>query len=273
MRIDIHTHAFPAHKAPEVLSGLIERTKEVCKVTAHGNGTLDDLVKQSVEDGFDHVAVCPIAVRPEQHRYMEKHLTALRSGACGELAQKHVIPCASLHPNDPALEEHLETLLGLGLKMIKIHPYFQNVRLDSPEMLHFLGLMAKHHVPVLSHTGHDISYGWEEMASPQQIRNVMEHLPDLTLICAHCAAWRNPESEQLILGQKIYVDLSYQPNGGTERLMQRFGLEHPQDYILFGSDWPWSRPAEHEAHIKAWGLSEERAAALMGGNAQRILGL
>lgn len=273
MRIDIHTHAFSAHKAPEVLAGLIAKARRDCPVTPHGNGTLDDLVRQECEDGFDRFAVCPIAVRPEQYGYMVRFLTAIRSGACGEEAARRVIPCASLHPADPEAEAHLRTLLSLGVRMLKLHPYFQNVRLDSRVMIRFLRMVTDAGLPVLCHTGHDVSYGWEGMASPAQILRVHRHVPGLRMICAHCAAWRNPEAEKLLLGRKIYVDLSYQPNGGTEDLIRRFALEHPQDYILFGSDWPWSRPAEHAARIASWGLSPARSEALFGGNAARLLGL
>lgn len=273
MRIDLHTHAFPAHKAPEVIAGLIAKTRHVCPVRAHGDGTLEDLVRIEREDGFDRFAVCPIAIRPEQYGYMVRFLSALRSGACGEEATRRVIPCASLHPTDPDLTEHLRTLQGLGVRLLKIHPYFQQVRLDSRVMIRFLRAVTDAGLPVLCHTGHDISYGPENMASPAQILRVHRHVPGLRMVCAHCAAWRNPEAEKLLLGRRIYVDLAYQPNGGTEALVRRFALEHPKDYVLFGSDWPWSRPAEHAARIASWGLSPERSAAIFGNNAARLLGI
>ena len=273
MRIDLHTHAFPAHKAPEVIAGLIAKTRHVCPVRAHGDGTLEDLVRIEREDGFDRFAVCPIAIRPEQYGYMVRFLSALRSGACGEEATRRVIPCASLHPADPDLPEHLRTLQGLGVRLLKIHPYFQQVRLDSRVMIRFLRAVTDAGLPVLCHTGHDISYGPENMASPAQILRVHRHVPGLRMVCAHCAAWRNPEAEELLLGRRIYVDLAYQPNGGTEALVRRFALEHPKDYVLFGSDWPWSRPAEHAARIASWGLSPERSAAIFGNNAARLLGI
>ncbi len=273
MRIDIHTHAFPAHKAPEVIAGLTAKAHAICNLQAHGDGTLDDLLRQEAEDGFDRVAVCPIAVRPEQFHYMERYLSALRSGACGEAASRLVIPCASLHPNDPDLKVHLRTLKALGVKMLKIHPYFQQVRLDSNKMVHFLSAVADAGLPVLCHTGHDISYGPEEMASPLQILSVHRRVPNLRMICAHCASWRNPETVKFLLGRSIYVDLSYQPGCGTEPIVQRFALEHPKEYVLFGSDWPWARPATHIERIASWGLSPERSAAIFGNNAARLLEL
>ncbi len=273
MRIDLHTHVFPAHKAPEVLARLVRASQTTCPVVPHGDGTLEDLVRQEAEDGFDRFAICPIAVRPDQFHYMVRFLTAIQSGACGEEAARRVIPCASLHPADPELAEHLKVLVGLGARMLKLHPYFQDARLDSRPMVRLLRLATEAGLPVLCHTGGDVAYGFQGMATPKQILHAYRRVPGLRMICAHCGAWGCPEAEKLLLGRSIYVDLAYQPNGGTEATMRRFALEHPQDYVLFGSDWPWARPGKHAEHIAAWGLSPERAAAIFGGNAARLLGL
>ncbi len=274
MRIDLHTHVYPAHKAPEVIENLVRCAQDICPVTPKGDGTLNDLLRQEQEDGFDRFAICPIATRPEQFAYMVKYLTSLRNGGCGEFAREHVIPCASLHPCDSDLVAHILALQKLGVKMFKVHPYFQNAALDSPEMLRLLKEATAAGIPVLCHTGRDISSnGWADMATPRQVLTAYNEIPDLKMICAHCCAWRCPDAEDLLLGQKIYVDLAYQPNGGSGPVMKRFALEHPQNYVIFGSDWPWSRPAEHAANILSWGLPPEREAAIFGDNAARLLHL
>lgn len=273
MRIDIHTHSFPAHKAPEVIAALVRKAATRCPVTPFGDGTMADLIRQEAVDGFDQYAICPIAVRAEQYHYMVRFMTALRSGACGEEAKQRVIPCVSLHPDDTDAENHLHTLITLGAKMVKLHPYFQGVRLDHRRMIKLLRIIADTGLPVLCHTGGDISYDNEPMASPRQILNVHRRIPHLKLICAHCAAWRHPEAEKLLLGRSIYVDLSYQKNGGVEETVRAFAERHPQDYVLFGSDWPWGRPSQHAKTIASWDISGSRLDAIMGLNAQRLLGL
>ena len=77
MLVDIHTHTFPAHKAPEVLATLVRKSASRCPLHPQGNGTIADLVRQEIEDGFDRFAICPIAVRPEQFNYMTRFLHAL----------------------------------------------------------------------------------------------------------------------------------------------------------------------------------------------------
>lgn len=273
MRIDIHSHSYPAHKAPDVIAAILHKTRGLCDMNAYGNGTIDDLIAHERAAGFDRVAVCPIATRPEQAAYMAKYLAALRSGKLGALAKKHVIPCASLHPEDVDAERHLEQLLELGLKMVKLHPYFQHARLDGRKMTRLLRILAAHDVPVLCHTGFDVVDGQEGLATPVQILHVHRKIPNLKMICAHCAAWRCPDALKMLLGRQIYLDLSFQPGSGVEPVIRKFATEHPQDYLIFGSDWPWMSPKIHADLVASWNLPQARLDAIMGDNAARLLGL
>ncbi len=273
MRVDIHTHSFPAHKAPEVIATLVRKSAKRCPLTPQGNGTIADLVSQEIADGFDRFAICPIAVRPEQFNYMTRFMHALSSGACGPEAKERVIPCVSLHPDDEDAELHIRVLIELGAKMVKLHPYFQQTCLDSRKMIRLLRVITDAGLPILCHTGGDISYNSPPMASPLQILNAYRRVPGLRMICAHCASWKHPEAIKFLLGRSIYVDLSYQKQGGTEPIVRAFAEQHPQDYLLFGSDWPWGRPGKHAATIASWNIDKPRLDAIMGGNAKRILDL
>ena len=50
-------------------------------------------------------------------------------------------------------------------------------------------------------------------------------------------------------------------------LVRTFGAKR----ILFGTDSPWADPQAELQHIRALPLSEEERAAILGGNAQRLL--
>ncbi len=273
-RIDLHAHAFSAHTAPKVIATLLTLAHRACPGFApHGDGTLPDLLRAEAAAGFDRVAVCNIATRPEHHAYMARFLTALRSGAMGEEAARRVIPCVSLHPHDPDAAAHLKTLVALGARMVKLHPYSQNIPLDDPATIRLLALIHDAGLPVLCHTGHDVTAGEDDFAGPRRVVNVLDRVPGLRLICAHCAAWRHPESLDLLLGRPVGVDLAFQPATGVEPIIQRFALEHPLEHLYFGSDWPWASPAEHAARIASWGLPQDRLDAILGANAARLLAL
>lgn len=274
MRIDLHTHAFSAHTAPKVLAALLGHAHRTLPgFAAHGDGTVPDLVRMERAAGFDRFAICPIATRPEQHAYMARFLAALRSGALGEEAARRVIPCVSLHPRDPDAEAHLKALVRLGAKLVKLHPFSQGIRLDHRAMIRLLRIITDAGLPVLCHTGHDVTAETEGLATPIQILNVHRQVPGLRMVCAHCAAWKCPETLRFLLGRPIGVDLSFQPATGVEPIIRRFAAEHPAEHLYFGSDWPWANPAAHAARIAAWGLPQSRLDAILGGNAARLLGL
>ena len=274
MRVDIHTHAFSARKAPEVIAALAKKTEESFPIHPCGDGTMANLLAQEAEDGFERFAICPIATKPEQFAYMEKYLGSLRDGRCGEEARARIIPCVSLHPDDMDAGVHIRRLVALGAKMVKLHPYFQKAELDSERMIRLLKTVTDAGLPVLCHTGYDITTeAISSMASPRQILNAYRAVPGLRMICAHCASLNHPEAAEMLLGRQIYVDVAFQPSTGTETVVRRFAEEHPQEYVLFGSDWPWMRPAEHRRRVLSWNISKAREEAIFGGNAIRLLGL
>ena len=246
IRIDLHSHAFSAHTAPKVIAGLLALAHRTCPGFApHGDGTVPDLLRAEAAAGFDRVAICNIATRPEHHAYMARFLTALSSGAMGEEATRRVIPCVSLHPHDPDAAAHIKTLVDLGARMVKLHPYSQNVALDDPAMIRLMAVIRDAGLPILCHTGHDIT----------------------------AAAWKHPETLDLLLGQPIGVDLAFQPATGVEPIIQRFAREHPMEHLYFGSDWPWASPTEHAVRITSWGLPPARLDAIFGTNAAHLLNL
>jgi len=43
--------------------------------------------------------------------------------------------------------------------------------------------------------------------------------------------------------------------------------------VLFGSDGPWTDPRREIDHLSGVGLTDEEIEAILGGNAERLLGL
>ena len=48
---------------------------------------------------------------------------------------------------------------------------------------------------------------------------------------------------------------------------------HGTDRVLFGSDGPWTDAAREVEHLRSLGFTAEELAGLLGGNAERVLGL
>ena len=53
------------------------------------------------------------------------------------------------------------------------------------------------------------------------------------------------------------------------RMVREFGA----DRLVFGTDSPWGGQAEDVARFRALPLTDEEKAAILGGNAQKLLGL
>ncbi|MEA4934188.1 MAG: amidohydrolase family protein, partial [Lawsonibacter sp.] len=112
----------------------------------------------------------------------------------------------------------------------------------------------------------------------------------ISLILAHMGGWRDwDQVEELLSGTGVYLDTSsslgqilplgdgyYGPSElemlGTEQFMRitrNFGADH----ILFGSDSPWGGQTEDLARLRALPLTAEEQRAILGDNAQKLLGL
>ena len=99
----------------------------------------------------------------------------------------------------------------------------------------------------------------------------------LTLILAHMGGWRNwEEVEELLPYAPVYLDTSY--SLGSIRPLDD-GYYKPEDIrtfgyerFLFGTDSPWSGQQESLERFRALPLTNEEKEAILGGNAQRLLG-
>ncbi|MBQ7680658.1 MAG: amidohydrolase family protein, partial [Oscillibacter sp.] len=148
-----------------------------------------------------------------------------------------------------------------------------------------LGLM------VLVHAGLDIGLPGADRASPEMIRRAVSAVGPVRLICAHMGGWRQWDAvEALLPDTGVYLDTSFSlgwivPNGDgfpwTEaelplmapeqflRIVRTFGAER----ILFGTDSPWGGQAEAVELFRALSLTDAERAAILGGNAARLLDL
>jgi aminocarboxymuconate-semialdehyde decarboxylase len=68
---------------------------------------------------------------------------------------------------------------------------------------------------------------------------------------------------------RFYADTSGQSPIAIRAALEFFGHEH----VLLGSDAPFTAPADHLANLARMQLPTEQYALLVGGNAQRVLGL
>ncbi len=154
---------------------------------------------------------------------------------------------ASVHPYRRDALEELERLIKKGACLVKWLPSAQNIQPDQPRCFPFYDLLAKHNVPLLSHTGaeHTLKAFPDSLSDPRRLAPALER--GVTVIAAHCGtslflheksyfkAWQ----EMALRHENLYGDISA---FGVVTRIWRLGtlLRSPAlaAKCLFGSDFP-----------------------------------
>jgi hypothetical protein len=94
----------------------------------------------------------------------------------------------------------------------------------------------------------------------------------LKLVTTHIGAWDDwDEVERHLIGRPIYTDtahsLQFMPRERGRELL----AAHPKEYILFGTDSPWSGQSEALAQIRALDMGPEWEQTVLHDNAERLL--
>ncbi len=272
MRIDFHTHAFAETIAAKAMATLEAELPPGVK--AFFDGRLGTLVGQLAEHDIDAAVLCSIATRPNQFEPIMRWSRDIRNGVFGAEAARRIVPFLSVHPADPEARKHIAQAAAAGFLGLKIHPYYQQFVLDAPETLDYLRCARDNNLIVVSHTGFDIAFPRERICDPARIARVVGTLPDLRFVATHLGAWEDwDEAERHLIGLPLYIEISYAFDYLADERIRSMLLRHPAERLLFGSDWPWNSHAAALPRVAALGLEPSRLAALMGGNAARLLGL
>ncbi len=260
--VDFHTHAFPDQIAASAIASL----EHEGGIKAWLDGTVADLLRSMDRSGIETSVLCSIATRPSHFQPILDWSRAIRS--------ERIIPLPSLHPDDPQLLEHLRIIHAEGFLGIKMHAYYQNCAIDDPRLHDLYAMLAELGMLLVIHAGYDIAYPRIRVADPQRILDVCRQYPDLKLIATHLGGmdeWE--EVETLLVGRPIAMELSFALNELAPARMRRMLLAHPADYLLFGTDSPWTDQADSLDLLRRLDLPEALVERITVTNARRLLGL
>ncbi|MBN1556660.1 MAG: amidohydrolase family protein [Lentisphaerae bacterium] len=262
MIIDFHTHAFPDGLAERAMRTLLAETEAV---TAYLDGTVGALLDSMDRAGIARSVVCSIATRPEQFENIFEWSR--------QIASDRIVPFPSVHPADPERGERLRRVREAGFRGIKLHPYYQDFVLNEDRLLPLYEQAAELGLIVVMHTGYDVAFPRDQRrADPAKTMDVVRRVPSLKLVTTHLGAWEDWDDViALMLGQPVYMGLSYALDCMPREQARRMLLRHPATHLLFGSDSPWKDQAETLRLVRAMELGPEREAALLSGNASRLL--
>ena len=259
MRIDVHTHVWPDKIAERALSGA------GLDIPVRGDGTVAGLEQVMRGAGIDRAVCLGVANLPEQVDGANRFAGSLNS-------RPGLIGFGSVHAGlTPA--ENVDSLRRHGLAGAKVHPLFQDYRLDDPSLLETLDAMRDDFV-VITHVGSGKDPSVSARCTPPMLRDLIRQLPGLRLVACHFGGFRELEqAEELIVGQDVYLDTSWPPSladldpDRIGRLIER----HGPDRVVFASDWPMADPAREIEAIENLGLSAEATAGILGENFAALL--
>jgi predicted TIM-barrel fold metal-dependent hydrolase len=261
--IDFHTHAFPDALAERAMEQLLSETDAVRSFL---DGKLSSLITSMDANRIEVSVLCSIATKPSQFGPIFRWSQ--------QIASDRIIPLASVHPKDPAGVEHIHQIAQAGLKGVKMHPYYQDFYLDDPNLYPLFEAIEAEGLLLTMHTGYDFAFDRIDRATPKQIWDVVQRFPDMKLVTTHLGAWEQwDDVQRYLIGKPIYMETSFSVEYlGSDRVRQML-LDHPPEYILFGTDSPWTDQGETIASHKSINLPKKIEEKYFYENASSILGL
>lgn len=282
MIIDIHTHTFP----DKIAAATVEKLKLLSHTQAFSDGTVAGLAAGMAEAGVDGSVVLPVATNTRQVVHVNDASVQLNERG----SETGIWSFGCMHPDFDGWKEELARIAGLGLKGIKLHPIYQGVDFDDLRYLRILERCGELGLVVLTHAGLDIGFPGRDNCAPEMVLRAVEQVGPVQLVLAHMGGWRQwARVEELLPHTSVCLDTSYSlgaisplgdgyygpsdlPLMGEEQfvgMVRKFGAHR----ILFGTDSPWDSQKKALARLRALPLEPSELRAILGENAQRLLGL
>ena len=178
-----------------------------------------------------------------------------------------------------ALEE-AERCAAAGLRGIgELHPDTQGFDIgDAAVMGPLMELARRLGLPVLVHCSEPVGhqYPGKGRTTPDKVYRFIRNFPENTIIGAH---WGGGLAFYGLMPElpgelaQVYFDTAASPFLYRKEVFAVAAQTIGADKILLGSDYPLIKPRRVMAQVEGCGLDAGSRAAILGGNAARLLGL
>lgn len=283
MIVDFHLHVSrPEHERPWVLDYMQSQFDGDLKAMAEAVLTPDGLRAALQTNGIDWAValaeVSPITTGVSTNEYtidLVRRANALPDPASGPAGR--LIPFASVNPHvDGNLAARLRHLvLDEGFRGLKVYPVYQYHYTNDPRLYPLYAAAQDLNVPALVHTGSSVFRGARiKYGDPLHLDDVAIDFPGLTILMAHGGRpfWYEQAFWMARRHSNVYIEVSGLP---AQKLLTYFPrLEDIPEKFVYGSDWPGNPDLRRNLDaIRDLPISESAKAAILGGNASRLLQL
>lgn len=278
--IDFHTHTFPdaiAEKTIQVLSGKSRTTPFLSSKAA-------DLAEDGKKNGIDLSVVLPVVTNPLKTRKINDASALINETT----AQTGLFSFGGMHPDTPDPKEEIKHIAELGLKGFKVHPAYQQVKLNDIRFKRMAGYAEEYGLVMLTHGGLDIGIEGD-WSSPAMCKELLKEVKPTKFVMAHLGGWNQwDDVEELLCGENVYLDTAfaygqyaYQADVAEkdkvsalegERLCRIIRL-HGADKIVFGTDSPWANRPEQVELYKDLPLTDREKDQIFHLTAEKLLSI
>lgn len=279
MIVDAHSHIFPDNIAKNALKKLQAGSNAgiFCQATEKA------LTASMAQAGIDLCINLPCGTNPAKVRQINQ-LSAHRNSR-----QKKIFSIGCIHPDCADVKAELALAARLGLKAVKIHPYFQNHDFDDPAYLRLMEAAGELGLIVVAHTGTDLGYPGVYRCTTPMIANVLKSVRGVRMVLAHMGGCGNWEDVlEVVADSDVMLDCAYslgctldmegKPMAGMPSLLtaeQFMDMEKVlgPERILFGTDSPWMDQKDTLELFQALPLSPEARERILWKNAMELYNL
>ncbi len=275
MIIDAHTHTYPETIAKRA----IEKLEKNSGTKAHTNGVQSGLMASMKEAGISYSLLLPVATSKKQVETINEVAAETNEKA----SETGILSFGGIHPDTENVSEVLHRIKALGLKGIKLHPDYQEMFFNDIRYKRIVSKATELGLYITVHAGVDIGLPNPVHCTPDHVLEVLKDTESDHLILAHMGGWRLwPEVKEKLMGKHLYFDTSFSGDyllrDGVEGMLSKeafVDLIHAMgsDYVLFGTDSPWSSQKESVSWFMETDLTETEKEQILSGNFIRIIGI
>jgi len=275
--IDFHTHIFP----PWLRERRDEYVKsDACFCSLYSErkakmATAEELVNSMDEAGIDMSVVLNIG-------WVSHQLCVQTNDYILDSVSRHptrLIGFCAIQPKagDAAIAE-MERCAAAGARGIgELRSDMQGFDLaDERTMQPLVDAAMKHDLILLTHTSEPVGHEYPGKGSitPGTLYSFIVRFPGLKLVCAHWGGGLPfyalmPEVKQALAN--AFFDTAATPYLYEPQIFSHVSSIIGSDRILFGTDYPLMHQNRVIDQVRSSSLSEEDQAAILGGNAERLL--